>query len=335
MRKQTYKTKLKKFRKILEEAETIFITTHKRPDGDALGSTLALKIYLEKLGKQVTVHYGGVPENMYNFIPGYDQEYFRVPAKLPREYDVSVICDACELRRIGAEEWGAAAGSCEIGSYFCGEKMVFLDHHADTVAEPSCLEITDTKKAATSEIVFDYFAENSIEFGKDIATCLLAGLFTDTGGFMHSNTNSYVMDAASELMRKGAALSLIAKRICANKTVNVLNVWGRALDRAKLNEKNRMAFSYVTQKDLEECRAKVEDLSGVTNILGAAEESAYSLLLAEEEGDKLKGSLRSEEHKNCDVSKIAKLFGGGGHRLASGFELKGKIVDKKGEMAIA
>jgi phosphoesterase RecJ-like protein len=156
------------------------------------------------------------------------------------------------------------------------------------------------------------------------------GLFTDTGGFLHANTTSEVMQIASFLMRRGAALSQIAKKTLSNKNIKTMKIWGRALERARLNKKNNMAFSYVTKKDMQECGASVDDLSGITNILGAAEDSDYSLFLAETSKNKIKGSLRSEAYKGQDVSQIAKLFGGGGHPLASGFELNGKIEKRKG-----
>lgn len=325
MERKIYKTKLKELNRLLREADSVFLTAHKRPDGDALAATLALKIHLESLGKKVAVSLSGEVESMWNFMPGYGPALFKdQTAPAAEEYDVYVICDACEIKRTNVSKDRI---SCN--------RLIYIDHHTDRVGEKCLMEVARSDKAATSEIIFEFFKANDIKIGKDAATCLLAGLFTDTGGFMHANTTSNVMQIASELMRAGAPLSLIAKKTYSNKTVNILNVWGRALARSRLNSKNKMAFSYITQKDLEECRAKVEDLSGVTNILGSAEESAYSLLLTEAEGNTLKGSLRSEEYKNCDVSQIAKLLGGGGHKLASGFELKGKIVDEKGEMAVA
>jgi len=312
MEQKTYKAKLRELNQILHKETSFFLTAHKRPDGDALAAALALKIYLESLGKKVTVSFCGEVETMYNFMPGYGPALFEQEVR--DKFDAYIVCDACELRRTNVNKDKI---SCD--------RLIYIDHHTDHVQEKCFMEIARADKAATSEIIYDFFIANDIRIGKDVATCLLTGLFTDTGGFMHANTTSNIMQIASSLMRSGASLSLIAKKTYSNKTVNILNVWGRALARSRLNNKNKMAFSYITQRDLEECRAKVEDLSGVTNILGSAEESVYSLLLTEAEGNTLKGSLRSEEYKNCDVSQIAKLFGGGGHKLASGFELKGKI----------
>ncbi|MBU2025864.1 MAG: bifunctional oligoribonuclease/PAP phosphatase NrnA [Patescibacteria group bacterium] len=321
MEEKTYGKKIIKLRGIFEEAGKVALLTHKQPDGDALGSTLALKFYLENQGKRVKVFYSGEMEENLSYLPGFDEDYFYEEGyEIKENFDLAVICDAGETRRVGISIRNLDPKS---------RKLVFIDHHTNKTREECLLEIARRDSAATSMIVYDYFLMNRIDFSRNIATCLLTGIFTDTGGFKHANTDSRVMQAASELMRRGACLSLIAKKNFSNKKINTLKVWGRALERAKLNNRSKMAFSYITQNDLKECGASIEDLSGVTNILGSAEESVYSLFLAETENHRLKGSLRSEEYKNCDVSEIAKMLGGGGHKLASGFELEGKIKKDK------
>ena len=337
MKKKEYQKQIKKLERLFKGAANFLILTHKRPDGDALGSTLALKIFLERQGRTVNLAYLGEVDDCLGYLPGLQEKYFlkkslkELDADIFGKIDLVIVCDASDLKRTGLPQ----EEIFELEKKF-KKRLVFLDHHRDEVKEGlAALGIVQSDFAATCLIVYDFFQLNNLEITKDIATCLLTGIFTDTGGFMHANTTSKIMQAASDLMRKGASLTLIAKKNFSNKKVNTLRAWGRILERASLNEKNRMAFSYVTQKDLAECGVSVEDLSGVTNVLGAAEESSYSLLLAETEDQKIKGSLRSEEHKNCDVSKIAKNFGGGGHKLASGFECKGKIVDKEGNAIVA
>ncbi len=333
MEKKKYQNKFDKLAAIIEKAESFLLVTHKTPDGDALGSTLALKIYLEGLGKKVSVFFTGKAEAHFRFLPECYIDLFRKENFLNdsyfknRKFDLFILSDAPELKRTGLFDLKNRS--------WLDKKLVFLDHHTDKVKEGCLLEIASRKKAATCQIIYDFFQYKRISFGKNIATCLLTGLFTDTGGFLHANTTSRTMQMASDLMRRGASLSKIAKETFSNRGVNALNIWGRALERAKFNERNKIIFSYVTEKDLKECKASLEDLAGVTNVLGAAEESTYSLLLTEEGRDRIKGSLRSEEYKNCDVSEIAKLFGGGGHKLASGFELKGKIINKTGRPIVA
>jgi bifunctional oligoribonuclease and PAP phosphatase NrnA len=332
MTKNQYQKKFDELAAIIKKANSIVLVTHKDPDGDALGASMAFKIYLEKLGKKVAIFYTGKAETCFRFLPECYIEYFKRENFLDdnffrnKIYDLFIVSDAPELKRTGLFKLK--------NRNWLNKKLIFVDHHTDKVKERCLLEISSRKKAATCQIIYDFFKYQGVEFGKNIATCLLTGLFTDTGGFLHANTTSRTMQMASDLMRKGASLSKIAKETFSNRKANALKIWGRALERAKLNKETKIIFSYITEKDLEECKASLEDLAGVTNILGAAEESNFSLFLAEEGRDKIKGSLRSEEYKNCDVSEIAKLFGGGGHKLASGFEFKGKIIDRMGKPAI-
>jgi len=108
-----------------------------------------------------------------------------------------------------------------------------------------------------------------------------------------------------------------------------LKLWGKALEKAHINPASGMISSVITQKDMEECRAGVEDMARVSEILNTVPGTKFSLVLSEREGGLIKGSLRSEEGRGVDVAQIAAQFGGGGHKLAAGFEIKGKIVETK------
>lgn len=327
MEKEKYSPKIRALKKIIEKSTSPVLITHNNPDGDALGATFAVQEYLLSEKKKVTFFYTGKADSAYSFLPYYQDKCEKEPNF--KEADLIILLDASEIKRADA-----------LQKYFLTnpkeqrEKLVFIDHHADHPKEEHLFALCLREKAATCQLIYDYFLENKLVFNKNIALCLLTGLFSDTGGFMHANTTSSVMQMASDLMHQGVSLSQIAKRVFANKKINTLRIWGKALERASLNKKNKVAFSYVTRKDLAECKAEPEDLSGVTNILGAAEDSRYSLFLAEMGGNKVKGSLRSEEYKNCDVSKIARRLGGGGHKLASGFEFRGRISSQKGRMKI-
>lgn len=321
--------KWNKLKLLLEKSKRVLILTHKNPDGDALGSTLAFYWYLKSLGKEVNVCYVGGSFQEVEFVPMLKWDFwgdfsFLKERRNRNDYDLFLITDAFEAKRLGVfgEKLEDLPTKEELEN-----KFIFLDHHDAPENVEGLWSFVDRNKAATSLLVYDFFKASGVEINKDAAQCLLLGIFTDTGGFLHANTDSEVIRVSSNLMRQGASISLIARNLFANKKIGTLKIWGRALMRASLNEKNKMAFTYVTQEDLKECEANLNDVSGVTNVLGAAQESKYSLFLTQTEGDRIKGSLRSEEHKNCDVSQIAKMLGGGGHRLASGFEVKGNLED--------
>jgi phosphoesterase RecJ-like protein len=147
---------------------------------------------------------------------------------------------------------------------------------------------------------------------------------------MHEGTTPEILMLASELMNKGARLSHIARETYQKKDLPGLRIWGRALSRVMVSKESRVAISLITRQDMEECGAALNDLSGVVNLLNTLPETDFALLLTEYEPNKIKGSLRSEPQKGVDVSKIAKKFGGGGHKLASGFEIDGHITNVNG-----
>jgi phosphoesterase RecJ-like protein len=134
------------------------------------------------------------------------------------------------------------------------------------------------------------------------------------------------MDIASALMKKGAPLDRIVDTIFTNKSIPALRLWGKAFERSIFNEKNGMLVTAVTKQDIEECRASIEDIYNVTSILSTVPEAKFALMLSERDHETVRASLRSMEHHNIDVSAIAHQFGGGGHRLSSGFEIPGKIT---------
>jgi phosphoesterase RecJ-like protein len=135
------------------------------------------------------------------------------------------------------------------------------------------------------------------------------------------------MNIASDLMKKGAPISKIVDIVFANKKISTLKLWGRAFEKAKINPRNGMIATVLTEDDIKDCEASTEDIAQVASILNTVPGTKFSLILSQREGDNIKGSLRSEEYKGVDVSEIAHQFGGGGHKLASGFEVKGKIVE--------
>ncbi len=125
-------------------------------------------------------------------------------------------------------------------------------------------------------------------------------------------------------MKKVPRIDKIAKNIFSSKNVPAIKLWGKALNRIQKDKNTGMAVSYLSKKDLEECGAKQEDISGLISVINTVGDAKFSLLLTEGNDNKIRGSLRSEEYKNIDVSRIAKSLGGGGHKLASGFEVEGK-----------
>jgi bifunctional oligoribonuclease and PAP phosphatase NrnA len=304
----------------LDRAKKILLVAHTRPDGDTVGSVFSLKEYLERFpGKEVVATCTDpFPEHLRNI---FDSDFLD-PHKIDiSKFDLLIGCDAVER---GFEKI--------IKKKEAGQKIIILDHHTTVRlknVQPDIL-IADENYSSVCEILYDYFDFHRIDFGKKIASYLLVGILNDTGIFQHANTTPKTMEIAANLMRKGASLPKIIQHNFKNKRLETLKLWGRALERAEINEKSGAIMSYITKKDLEELSADAEDVASVAEILNTVSGTKFSLVLSEREDNKIKGSLRSEEYKNVDVSEIARMLRGGGHRLASGFEIRGQLV-KDGE----
>lgn len=310
------KDTVKEIIQTLKQSKRVLIGTHEHPDGDALGSSLALYHALTALGKEVVAYIPDAAPDFFAFLPGLEK--FTTTKPNVSDFDCIVLLDYTQLYRTHLEQ-----------EVLAHPNTICIDHHYDNPKQAT-INLIVPKAAATAQIMFELFTAARWPITPEIATCLLTGIFTDTGSFMHDSVTPDILSIASTLMNKGARLSHIAHETYQRKDLAGLQIWGRALSRIMTNEKTGVSVALVTLQDLEECKATLDDLSGVVNLLNTLPNSNYAMVLVEYTPGKIKGSLRSEPHKNVDVSKIAKRLGGGGHKLASGFEIEGHIVEKDG-----
>ncbi len=298
---------------VIDNSEKVLLFAHSHPDGDTIGSVLALKEYIRSLGKEVDLAcFDPYPESFNNFF----HETFEFPDRLDlKKYNLFIACDSVErgFQKIknNLEE---------------NQVMVLIDHHPDITIKGD-INIIDSEYSSVCEIIYDFFEFNQVKINRKIATFLMLGILGDTGMFQHSNTTSRIMEISSDLMKKGALITKIVELNSVNKTISTLKLWGLAFEKAKINPANGMISTVLTKKDLDECGASEEDIAHIVGILNTVPDTKFALVLSERENGTIKGSLRSEKYKGVDVSKIAAQFGGGGHKLASGFEIKGKIQE--------
>ncbi|EKD58856.1 MAG: hypothetical protein ACD_56C00037G0001 [uncultured bacterium] len=298
---------------VIAKSKNILLFAHSGPDGDTAGSVLAFKDYLTSIGKKAVI---GCVDPIPTFLENLTEEEFVLPQNLDLSiFDAAIGCDSVErgFQKIITE---------------LPEKTVtaIIDHHPDITIKADIV-IIDSKCSSTCEIIYEYFASQQITISKNIATYLMIGILSDTGNFQHANTSSRVMEISSDLMKRGASVSKIIEATFANKKLSTLKLWGKAFEKAKINPINGLITTVLTQADIEECKASTEDIGQVASILNTVPGTKFSLVLSERDNGIIKGSLRSEEYKGVDVSEIAHQFGGGGHRLASGFEVQGKIIE--------
>lgn len=295
------------------------IFTHKNPDGDAVGSALALKKILKLQDKKAEIFvFDSIDEN-FNFLPGIEK--INIEEKIENIADndsLLVFLDCSSADRTGFET-----------SFFLEKEIVVIDHHlSDDWGGEKVFKIIDSNASSTAEIIFRLAEKLKWKTENDIFFCLLAGILSDTGTLQHSNTSPDVLQIVSRLVKSGVNFKKISDNLFKKKKAEgSLKIWGKILARAAVDKKTKMAYSFVSQNDLKKYGSNEDELSGLVNLLSGIPESNFSLLLIENKFGKIKASLRSESYKKTDVAKIAKTFGGGGHKLAAGFELEGKIEE--------
>ncbi|MBI5755068.1 DHH family phosphoesterase, partial [Candidatus Peregrinibacteria bacterium] len=201
--------------------------------------------------------------------------------------------------------------------------IINIDHHVSNELFGS-INLVDTDSAATSVLIFKLFSDHPhIVINQDIATCLLTGVYTDTGSFMHSNTGSEVYKIASELVKRGGKFRKISKECFRTTSIATMKLWGKILSNITINSEG-VLLSVMKQKDLDDMNASEEDISGVIDLLNSVPQTKFALLLTEDQHGNVKGSFRTQRN-DVNLSEIAGVFGGGGHKKAAGFTLPGRL----------
>lgn len=301
----------------IKAAEHIMLVGHQKPDGDAVGSCLALAHYLCYLNKKFTCFAADTIHPSLQFLPMVevftnDHQVWHQP-----KFDLLIVLDSGDLRYAGI--------SHHVASYTHDYKIINIDHHATNEMFGHYNLVMD-KVSSTCEIVHDLLhADHAITM--DIATCLLTGIVTDTNGFSNLATTATSIEKAGKLILHGANLKYITRSTILNQSVNNLKLWGRALERLYQDPKTGLVITAITHDDLLECEVGIEACEGVANFLSTLEEVNNNIVLVLSERDKetVKVSLRTTSPL-LDVAKFAKIMGGGGHKKAAGFSLKGSLI---------
>lgn len=308
----------------LSKYEKILIIIHQNPDGDTIASSLALAMGLNSIGKKAVVVGKDPVPKPFLFLPGIQtisRDY------LQGDWDAMLVLDCGDLNRTGFPERIADFANRK-------KRLINIDHHPkNDLHKIANVTLFDEKVAAVGEIIIEIIDKLKIELSKEIATCLLTAIYTDTGGFKHPNTSSQTLKLAARLMSAGAKLKNITKYISNTKSVSSLKLWGLVLSRIKFHNQSGFVTSVITQRDLINIAATDDQLSGAVNIIGNVPQAKGSLLLAELCGGEIKVSMRTENGA-INILKLARFFDGGGHKKASGFTILGKIFNKLGKWSI-
>lgn len=299
-----------KINELIASSKNILIASHRAPDEDAVGSALALKFSFKKQGIDSSIFISDYSTKEYKFLPGYNL----INSQLDHyDFDLVFALDYGDIRRLAIDDLLIQKRPT----------VITIDHHLDEGAN----HIGDVKIlepiSSTSEIIYYYLKESGWQIDRDIATCILTGIIGDTGGFLHANTSYQTLLTVGELLSRGIQINRIIRQILNSRAlINKSEVFGQLLSRVERHPELDLVYLIVNNEDFESWHRS--DLDNLVSTINMVEDCKWSLLLVEYEKGKTKASLRSEEYKGVDVSKIASLFGGGGHRLASGFRMKGE-----------
>ena len=294
----------------IEKASSIVILTHENPDGDAIGSSLAMYNALKNIDKDVDVI---IPEysNTFAFLPGAEE----IKKETERKYDLAIAVDAADEKRLNGWYKYFEEAKTTISIDHHGSNKMFADINYVDPVSPACAQIL---------VVILQFLD--IKITKDIGTCLLTGIITDTGGFKYSGVNVETFEFAAWLLRIGVNVSDIYKRVLQVKTKPNFELSKLTTERLEFFEDGKITFTYITKDDEKNVNAQTGDHEGLVEIGRDIEGVEVSIFLRETEKG-FKASLRSNDKVN--VSDICIMFNGGGHPRAAGCNIQGSLEQAK------
>jgi bifunctional oligoribonuclease and PAP phosphatase NrnA len=299
----------------LREHDRFLVVTHENPDGDALGSLLATTLTLRGLGKDVEMYLGGSGSlpRQYAFMQ-LDGLRRDLPADL--EQRVLVAVDCAKADRIGPDPEPIERARL----------VIDIDHHHDNTRFGD-LNLIVADASSTGEVLRDVIRELDVELTPELAEPLYIALVTDTGRFQYTNTTPKALRLAAELVEAGADVHEVFQQVYESVEFAKLKLLARALDRARVLEGGLIVVSHLLRKDFAEVGASEAYSEGIIDSLRAVEGAELAALIREpprDDGPTRRVSLRASVDE-LDVSAIARLFGGGGHRQAAGFSSDASI----------
>ena len=307
------------FKQLFDAAHTIAVVSHQKPDGDTIGSNLALSLLAEDLGKHAISFCADDPPENFQFLPRLERFTSDISLLSTFPIDLIITVDGGDLTRMGIEHVVKAWNGSNTLS------IVNIDHHAVNDFFGT-VNIVDSSAASTTYILYRIFQEWKAAITPDIATCLLCGIMTDTGSFSNLATTAEAMQVSSELLGLGGRMKEVVKNTFQNQSLRSLKLWGKAFSRLKRDPATGIVTTLITQEDLDELRANSEDIEGVTNFLNTIENAEMVIMYVQTKMDEIRASLRTTK-EDGDVLKIALQHGGGGHKKAAGFTRKGRVEE--------
>lgn len=285
---------------IIQSVNNIGIFTHVSPDGDAVGSSLGLYLGLKQLGKDVDVIVGDYSK-CFEFLPGIEN----IKKSGKGRYDLAIVVDCASLGRVFNPE----------SSFINSDVTIAIDHHISNTYFANYNYVEKTSPAVCKTLV-KILKQLGVRIDKEIGTCLMAGIITDSGGFRYSSVDSETFMFAASMLDIGINISDIYYRTFDEKTRAQLDLSTMAVNRLRFYCDNKIALTYITLDDMNKAKALIGDHEGIVNVGRNVLGVEVSIFLREDIDNTYKVSLRS--NKYVDVCEIATVFNGGGHIRGAG-----------------
>jgi len=291
----------------IQQRRRFLVTSHARPDGDAIGSTLALAHILRKMGKSAEIVLGDPVPLLYHPLPG--SETIVHSSQVNGDYDAVIIleCDSVQRTRLRGLE-----------NLF----LINIDHHASSRPFAN-INWIDPSAVATAELIFRLAQAAQVKITPEIATCLYTAVLTDTGAFCYAPTNACTFELAKFLVEHGADPGKIAQSVYFSSPMSKMCLLGAALSR--LERDGAITWMSVTRHDMERFGALDEDCEGLVNYALGIAGVEVAIFFREVAHERIRVSIRSKGAVN--VAEIAQKFGGGGHECAGGFSTEGPVKE--------
>ena len=299
---------------LIKNNKNFLIVSHKNPDGDSIGSEIALAMALIKIGKNIYIYNSDPTPEKYSKFP--KATLVKTRKKKNFEEDVTIFVDCAEIERVGRIKENIDFSKPSIN----------IDHHIGN-SKFGTVNIIKPDHSSTAEIIYQ-FIKDEIEMDKEIATYLYIGILTDTGAFRYPNTTSHSLRVASELVEYGVIASQVSEFIWFTDPEARIKLLGDVLRTMDLYDK--ISIMHVTKEMLKKHGAKEEDTEEFVDYGLSIERIETAAIIKERKNGILKVSLRSKN--NVPVQELAAKYGGGGHRTASGFSVKRELLPFKKEL---
>jgi phosphoesterase RecJ-like protein len=308
----------------LKDSRRVLLASHANPDGDAIGSLIAMGLSLSAMGKEILLYNESLIPAVYRFLPMVDRVVRTIDN--PSNFDTAVILDCGNLNRIG--ERADVVSRIPV--------IINIDHHV-TNTRFGHVRLVDESACATAEILWRIIGRLGIELDAAIASALYTGILTDTGSFRFSNTNRAAFAICNELVGLGVDPYIVAKHVYGTYSLGRIKLLNLALDSIEISPNGRLSIMILTRQMLSETGTRTEDVDGLINYARSIKDVRVAALIqehpngsADRKRSRYHVSLRSDG--SVDVADFAATFGGGGHASAAGYSVESRLREIKTDL---